>query len=368
MVKKVIATTDKPIVESLRPVSKGEKSFNALVTKIKERRAKLAEWEAYSGEFNRKYHGEFVPRRKKLDDISVQIVIRLDQSHDMKGLTKTDRQIIGELITYFADQVLMSVDDPVVAEIVGRYKPSEPTAAVKVEATVASAFKSAFDADSPKDDEGVSPEDLLRQIQAQLDQQERREQRERQAREDAQAKRNKARVRKATEERARVEEADVHVSLREVYRKLASALHPDREADPVERERKAALMQRVNLAYARRSLLDLLEIQLELEHIDQAALDRVNAERLNRWNAVLKEQLDGLDREIVDVERDLQRRCGLRTIGPTSPKIIKRALNEKLAHLNQFVQALESDLRVFDDINRLKPWLKEMKSLLQSDG
>jgi hypothetical protein len=47
--------------------------------------------------------------------------------------------------------------------------------------------------------------------------------------------------------------------------------HPDREPDPHERERKTALMQRANHAYGKNDLLKLLELQLELEHIDQPA-------------------------------------------------------------------------------------------------
>jgi curved DNA-binding protein CbpA len=37
--------------------------------------------------------------------------------------------------------------------------------------------------------------------------------------------------------------------VREVFRKLASELHPDRETDPAEHARKTELMQRVNQAY-----------------------------------------------------------------------------------------------------------------------
>ena len=48
-------------------------------------------------------------------------------------------------------------------------------------------------------------------------------------------------------------------SVRDVYRKLVSALHPDREADGAERERKTALMQRANQAYERNDLLELLD-------------------------------------------------------------------------------------------------------------
>lgn len=52
------------------------------------------------------------------------------------------------------------------------------------------------------------------------------------------------------------------------------------EPDPAERERKTALMQRANEAYANKNLLQLLELQLELEHIDAAHLANLAPERL----------------------------------------------------------------------------------------
>jgi len=366
MVKKALTASDAPNVDSLRPVSASQKSFHTLVSRIKERRATLADWEAYRLEFNRKYNGELVPRRQKLDEVRSQLIQRLDRSHDMKELTKAERRIVEELITHFADQVLMWVDDPVVAEIHGRYNASARADVANVPAEQKSSFHEAPAVDLTEEIDTTSPEGVMRRIQEQLDQQERREEQQRQAREDAQAGRRKAQGRKVTRERAQAEKDEAHVSLREVYRKLVSALHPDREADPVERGRKAALMQRVNRAYAGRSLLELLEIQLELEHIDQAAIDSVSAERVKRWNAVLKEQLRELDQELVEVDSEFQMRCGLKPAGRTSPKIIKRALNEYLADVNRFIQLFERDLKVFDDIERLKPWLREMKSHLQS--
>ncbi|UPG94752.1 hypothetical protein [Luteibacter aegosomatissinici] len=366
MVKKALTASDAPNVDSLRPVSKSQKSFHTLVTRIRERRATLAAWEAYRVEFNRKYNGELVPRRQKLDEVRSRLIHRLDQSHDMRELTKAERGIVAELITHFADQVLMWVDDPVVAEIHGRYSASARADEASIPADQKTALHQMPVVDPTEAADASSPEETMRRIQEQLDQQERSEDQQRQAREDAQAGRRKAQGQKATRKRAQAEEAEAHVSLREVYRKLVSALHPDREADPVERGRKAALMQRVNRAYAGRSLLELLEIQLELEHIDQAAIDSVSAERLKRWNAVLKEQLRELDKELVEVDSEFQMRCGLKPAGTTSPKIIKRALNEYLADVNRFIQLFERDLRVFDDVERLKPWLRAMKGHLQS--
>jgi curved DNA-binding protein CbpA len=83
-----------------------------------------------------------------------------------------------------------------------------------------------------------------------------------------------------------------------VYRKLASALHPDRETDAAERARKTRLMQRVNQAYERNDLLGLLGLQIEIEQIDTEHLAQVSEDRINHYNRVLKEQLAQLRTEI----------------------------------------------------------------------
>ncbi|WP_341888453.1 hypothetical protein [Variovorax sp. YR752] len=46
--------------------------------------------------------------------------------------------------------------------------------------------------------------------------------------------------------------------MRDIFRKLASALHPDRETDAQQRKVKTALMQKANQAYAANDLLALL--------------------------------------------------------------------------------------------------------------
>lgn len=366
MAKKTLAENDKLIVEGQQPLSKNQKSFNALVEKINERRARLAEWNAYLDEFNRRYNRDFVPQRRRLDEVRAQLVVRLDQAHDSKGLTKGERATIAELISLIGGQVLDGVDDLQVAEIHARYQATDARAHAAIKTDIEGVVAEVSTFNTPPETDMDSPEALMQRIQEQLDLQEKAEQDRRHAREGERATRRKEARASAAEERARVEEADVHQSIREIYRKLASALHPDREADPIERERKAALMQRVNRAYAGRSLLDLLEIQLELEHIDRAALERVSTEHLKRWNTILNDQLEGLDREVAEVSAELQMRCGMTPGGSTSPKIIKRALSDAIRDLGEHIRWFENDLRVFDDIERLKPWLAAMKTNLRA--
>src|SRR5690349_234103 len=79
--------------------------------------------------------------------------------------------------------------------------------------------------------------------------------------------------------------------LREIYRKLASAVHPDREADAERRAEKNELMQKINRAYATNDLLTLLEAQLRLEQIDPEHVTKLSGERLKHYNKLLSEQL-----------------------------------------------------------------------------
>lgn len=347
-----------------RTPSKGQKSFNSLIGRIEERRATLAEWEAFEPEFRRKFNNELAPLEDTFDAVRIELVRRLDQSHDLKGLTKTERQTIADLITHVAGAMLGGLENPELMEIFERYNPADQEEESAVLDDIRRTMQATLGAEIQEDVDATPPDAVFQYVQEQLDQQDEQERIRREARDDYHAKRKKAPKHAATEERARAEQEEVHLSIREVYRKLASALHPDREADPVERERKAGLMQRVNKAYATRSLLDLLEIQLELEHIDQATLDSVSEDRLKRWNTILKEQLRGLDQELMEVEVEYRIRCGMSPMQAVSPKAVKRDLTRRQSLLREGIKGFERDLRMFGDMSRLKPWLKEMKQEL----
>jgi len=71
----------------------------------------------------------------------------------------------------------------------------------------------------------------------------------------------KALKKPAAHAQAQSEQMDARTAIRTVFRQLASALHPDREPDAQERERKTALMSEVNAAYDKNDLAQ-LEAQL----------------------------------------------------------------------------------------------------------
>ncbi|MEF9481547.1 J domain-containing protein [Ralstonia sp. 1B3] len=177
------------------------------------------------------------------------------------------------------------------------------------------------------------------------------------------AARKKSPKQLAAEAREEDEQAQVTLSIREVYRKLASALHPDRETDPQERERKTRLMQRVNEAYDKNNLLQLLELQLELEHIDQHSINRINEARLTHYNQILKDQVRELDRQIHRVETTFRYTYGYQRFEALPPDAVLQKLDFDIAALRQQVRNIEQDLAAFDDFRDVRRMLKSRPTL-----
>lgn len=149
----------------------------------------------------------------------------------------------------------------------------------------------------------------------------------------------------AAAERKAQAERDASQSVREVFRRLAASLHPDRESDPGERARKTALMQRVNQAYARNDLLELLSMQIEIEQIDAEHLAAATDARLASYCAVLRDQKTALQDELLQCQAPLHA-----TYGPglpprtRTPVLLDRVIDDRLQDLNDALASLRRDM------------------------
>jgi hypothetical protein len=346
-------------------LSKGQKAFNTLIKQIEKRRARLSAWEAAMPAFHRKYVSDFAPLEQTSTDLRTKLVHRLDQAYAQKELTKSERRTIAELISDLAGELVAQSDDPELKSIYNRYSESDFDSEAAAELDdMKSALEAMLGVELGDDVDMSSPEDVLQRAHAQMEQLQAQDALENQAREARRAKRKKTPRQLAAEAREQVEQAELSLSIREVYRKLASALHPDRETDPQERERKTTLMQRVNQAYSKNSLLQLLELQLELEHIDQSVINNIGEDRLKHYNKILKEQVGELDHEILHVENGFKHSYGIPPFIDVSPGTIMRNLAADIFSLQESLHALEHDLLVFDDVKQLKGWLKSVKRSL----
>lgn len=331
-------------------LSKAQQTFNRLIKQIEQRRAKLQEWDAITPRIQDKVIDELVPLTKKLENMLSRFVHALDRAHAQKGLTKAERRLISEIIAEIAGDLAEKLDDADLKAIYNRHADSDLDSDAAVELDIMKqAMEDIFGVEVPED--ATSFEDVSGHVREQVEQRQRDWEAAEQQR---QSQRKKTAKQTAAEEKARAAQEQTNLSLREVYRKLASSLHPDRETDAAERERKTALMQRVNQAYEKKDLLKLLELQLELEHIDQAVINNIGESRLRHYNKILKEQISELDAELMHVQGRFCDQFNLPPFAVPTPKAAERSLSEEIGRLKRFVRMTEADVLLCNDIKKVK--------------
>ncbi|QCX51705.1 J domain-containing protein [Ralstonia pseudosolanacearum] len=340
-------------------LTKGQKTFNNLIKQIEKRRHRLRAWERVMPAFQKQYVDELLPLERAWNELQATMACRLDEAWDQKGLTKTERRMISELIVDLAGALIDGNGDAQLKTIYNRHSESDydSEAATELE-EMKSALETMLGVELGDDLDMRSPDEVLQRAHARIKEQQATEDQTREAR---RAKRKPSAKQLAAQARQEAEQTQMGLSIREVYRKLASALHPDREPDPAERARKTALMQRVNQAYGKNDLLKLLELQLELEHIDQNAIDNIGEDRLKHYNKILKEQLGELDHEVLHVETGFRHSYGIAPFADVSPDTALRDLAHEITELQHGIRDLEEDLLVFADLKTFKGWLKDLK-------
>jgi hypothetical protein len=210
------------------------------------------------------------------------------------------------------------------------------------------------------DDEGLDTDaDLVGRMQQKL-----RE--EAAAQEAHRSAKTGQRRKRAAQQRRETEAQQALQSMREIFRKLASALHPDRETDDSRREEKTALMQRVNQAYAANDLLALLELQLEIEQIDASHIATTSEQRLKHYNKVLGEQLAELRTQIGRVEMGFRIEFGLEHVPAIQPHKLGQVLDRARRELHAELTDQQRVLRMLDDTEAVKRWLKHERQQLRS--
>ncbi|MDP3289213.1 MAG: hypothetical protein Q8M64_12980 [Methyloversatilis sp.] len=333
------------------PLTRDQKAFNNLIRKIEARRARLGDWEATLPVFRQKYASELLPLQEQCLDLQSQLAQAFDAAHEKKGVTKGEKSKLTALIVELAEAVLGQKDHDEIKMLFNKHSQSDFDAQeTERQDDMKAMLESVLGMDLGDDVDMSSREDILKQVEARF----------RAQQEDA-SSRKKSRREEAREARLEAEEKQLSQSIREVFRKLASALHPDREPDPAERARKTTLMQRANTAYENGNLLQLLELQLELEHIDQDHLAAIAPERLKHYIKILKGQLDDLDMEILSIEEQLMIDFGLPPFEAIDPQDLLPMLQQDMSNCQGQIAALQQQIEVATDPKELKAWLKTVR-------
>ncbi len=350
-------------------LSKAQKTFNTLIKQIEQGRTRLAAWEAIDTPYHQKYTTELQPLVNVADDLQVKLVRCLDRAHDQPALTKPERRKLASVITGMAEELLMSRNDDELKAIFNKHSDIDyDTVEAAGQADLKAEIEDVLGFELDDDLDLRSPEDLLAHAHAKIREQQAQDNADREAWQQRQSLRKKSPKQLAADAKEQAEAQQLQQSVREIYRKLASALHPDREPDPQERGRKTALMQHVNQAYAKNNLLQLLELQLELEHIDQAAINNVSEDRLKHYNKILREQLAELHHEITRVESGFMGQALLDPYAALTPDSVMRNLAAEIDSIKRAIRDVKRDLLAFADVQQVKAWLKTLRKSRRRDA
>jgi hypothetical protein len=164
-------------------------------------------------------------------------------------------------------------------------------------------------------------------------------------------------------------ENDVHNTphvLRNMYRKLASALHPDRARDEAERIHKTALMGQVNAAHDAKDLLTLMRLQLLTQTPDSPTESEnttsIPKDKLKQAIQQLQAQLQALRDARHQMLTSMQEKWDL-PYGNISAKSLQMALRKEAQELTSHIAYLQSDALWLSDDAFLKNWLSQQASM-----
>lgn len=348
------------------PLTPQQKRFNTLIRQIGQARETLAAWRDGIDTY-RQTHAEAVqPLEADWRATRRRWAFALDALHAQAGWTRSQRDLMSELICEAAADLLegQRPGGAPDAELHALFVDHAGVTFEEDQVQRVQAMKDMAEEMSGLDlgdsDDLRTEADLherMRQAAAAQaqdpDSDEARRQARRTRRQTAAQQRREAEARQATQ------------SVREVFRKLASALHPDREPDPDQRAAKTALMQQANRAYAANDLLALLELQLQVEQIDAGHLAGASTERLKHYNQVLADQLAELKAEIDAVRMGWCMEFGVSPEARLTPGQLGLALEEEMRQRRAELAGLETDMRRMAEPASAKRWLRQQRELMQ---
>lgn len=336
------------------PLSKAQKEFNRLTRLVAELRAHVVAWQAASDALQQRHAAELAPQLRRLRDTQREAVLWIDAflQHPPAGekLTRKARAKLDAMLRLLACDVLDQGPDAEVEAAHDRYS-AQHYADVQQDETdlTAAALGKAFGDDTLFEGPAASLDELLQRAAERM----------------AQAPEPEPPHSRAAKARARDEKAlkDASQSVRNVYRRLARELHPDREPDAAQRERKTALVARANQAYEANDLLTLLTLQLDLEQIDGAGIAALPDQRLRHYNRVLKEQQATLEGELAMLQMPAS--AAMQDAPPGllrwAPQLLDLAFARDLQAVRSAQKSLAADLDLLRDARTRPLFLQQVQ-------
>ena len=338
--------------------------FNKLLEKIELLTQKLAQTQTMADTFRPVYHSTLQPLKRQYSTALRDMVLWLDARIQKKGLTPPMLRDTQAMVCTLSEDLALGGDEEM-RTLHDRHSSQSLADKQKSAADdIQDMMQRMTGVDVSDLNKGASAQDLLHAGMQRLQQQMRDEQAGKEAK--AQARRA-SKPRSAAQKKAHDNQQDAQGALRTIYRQLASALHPDRELDELERARKTSLMGQVNAAYARRDLMALLMLQLRCEQIDASTISRLATEKMAVLMLLLKEQAVALERDVHVEVCKVQQEFGLSPFTHVTAAGLTLDLDAQALDLVETLAAMQDDMRSVQTDAGLKHWIKMQKKLLKAD-
>lgn len=339
-------------------LSPAQKLFNSLVKKIATQKQRLQVWNETIPLYQKRVSEELLPLRKSFAEQQVKMAHLLTDMHGCRDLKVNEKNKIAHMIQEICAELISTHGMEDMKAIYNQFSEIDfDTEEKEFNSMTNDLMKAMMENDlgiSLDDDIDVTSPQGIDAMRRKLEEIE-REKQERRA--------TRKKTAKQLEKDARQQEEESHVSksIKAVYRQLVAALHPDREIDPVEQARKTELMKQVTVAYEKKDLLQLLELQLATEQIDQSIIDTIAEDRLKHFNKILQRQLNELQGELKETEFHLMEQAGLIPFESLTPGSLMRQINNQASQVRQLIEGIKHDLVSMTDVSYLRGWLKGYK-------
>ncbi|MCK9366260.1 MAG: J domain-containing protein [Metallibacterium scheffleri] len=327
--------------------SKQHKAFDTLVKKLERERARLQDWDDARASLSALIHGELPARRQSLDRSRKALVLHLDALYADARFNAADRGRMRATLLGIAEDIL-AVDADAELQAVRRRH------GVASRGAVDAGMDDLFGFDPAQSVIDPAAERELEALAAELFGQ---------APHDAAAPRP---AQSAAAPRRAPDAADSAQQLRRIYRRLASALHPDRESDPELRARNTDLLKRANAAYAQHDLYTLLSLQMEARLLDSPGLAGIVDAEYKALTATLRRQLRDTEAQVASIEFELVQLLPRPAARRITPQHVRQELQELAHALAGACAEIEDLLARGGETKLLKAWLREQDHARQS--
>lgn len=344
-------------------LSPAQQRFNKLLARVDNLGRQMQDIEQLAGSVRGPHLAQLSELERRIAQTQAQMLLYLHERLQRKGLSAAQQKSVRGLVQSLLLVVQQEMDEAQWTALHAQYFPPEAQAQQAQE--LQDAKQQVLNAmeqflGRPLDLDGVddldSPQDLLEAVMRQV-------QADREAEQARQAERKAKRPPTEKQRKAEQHALDAKAAMRAIYRQLASALHPDRETDPAERQRKSALMAQANAANERGDLVTLLRLQLQAEQVDEAHIARMADEKLAALSLLLKEQVAVLEYEVAEAQMRLSDELGVMVTATTKAPVLAAHLQQLQHEMAHTAQTMQQDLERVRDDAELKRWLREQAAL-----